>query len=297
MNTHAPLDLDAGLKTANAALIPEFDLAKLKNKSFGAILKTVREARQLSIADVSEKTRLDPKQIEALEEERFSELPESVFVRGFARQYAKILHIDESVLLNLLPPATQPSVQNTAQHLGFVPQDRTLTRISRKFRTILYILGILIATALIIWIVKERNTLIHSMKTVKTNSITQMSEPSISVASAPVKSPIEQTNAHPIQMQAALSSTTLLAPTPSQITDTPLIEVSFEEPAWVEIKDAQGKMLLSQNNLPGSQQSVKGMPPYSVSISQSQGVKLRYKGQVVTLPANNSNGSLNFKLE
>jgi cytoskeletal protein RodZ len=188
-------------------------------------------------------------------------------------------------------------MQNTAHHLGFVPQDRTLKRISKKFRTAFYILGVLIATALIIWIFKERNTLIHSMKNVKTNSMTQMSEPSISETSIPVKSPLEHNNTHSIQMQAELSSTTSLASTPSQTTDAPLIEVSFEEPAWIEIKDAQGKMLLSQNNLPGSQQSVKGMPPYSISISQSQGVKLRYRGQAVTLPASNSNGSLNFKLE
>ena len=69
----------------------------------GRSLREVRERTGLSVADVAAQTRLAPRQIEALEADDFARLPEMPFVRGFVRNYAKLLHIDAQPLLDALP--------------------------------------------------------------------------------------------------------------------------------------------------------------------------------------------------
>lgn len=53
----------------------------------GAKLRECREARGFSLDDLSRATRIVPRQLLALEEDRFRDLPAPVFVRGFIRAY------------------------------------------------------------------------------------------------------------------------------------------------------------------------------------------------------------------
>lgn len=79
--------------------------------SVGSILRTAREARNLAVADVAKSLKLSARQIEALEAGDWSRLPGMTFVRGFARNYARLLQIDASVVLAALDaekPAAEP---------------------------------------------------------------------------------------------------------------------------------------------------------------------------------------------
>lgn len=60
----------------------------------GAHLRTVREALGLSLAEVAQRTRIRPKQLESIEAEAFEKLPQRVFVRGFVMAYARELKLD-----------------------------------------------------------------------------------------------------------------------------------------------------------------------------------------------------------
>jgi cytoskeleton protein RodZ len=53
----------------------------------GALLRECREAKGVSVDDLSRATRIGPRHILALEEDRFRDLPAPVFVRGFIRSY------------------------------------------------------------------------------------------------------------------------------------------------------------------------------------------------------------------
>jgi cytoskeleton protein RodZ len=59
--------------------------------SVGACLRALREARGGSVEDMARATRVGSNQIEALEADRFEELPASVFVKGFIRAYCSFL--------------------------------------------------------------------------------------------------------------------------------------------------------------------------------------------------------------
>ncbi|MBK1679723.1 helix-turn-helix domain-containing protein [Rhodocyclus tenuis] len=77
----------------------------------GSILRTAREARNLAVADVAKSLKLSTRQIEALESGDWSRLPGMTFVRGFARNYARLLQIDASVLIAAFDaekPAAEP---------------------------------------------------------------------------------------------------------------------------------------------------------------------------------------------
>ena len=61
--------------------------------SVGQHLKGLREAKRMSLAEVSRTTRVPAQNIERIEADRFDELPGEVFVRGFLRAYARALEI------------------------------------------------------------------------------------------------------------------------------------------------------------------------------------------------------------
>ena len=61
------------------------------------------------------------------------------------------------------------------------------------------------------------------------------------------------------------------------------IQLEFGELSWVEIKQANGKILLSQLNPAGSRQSIEGVPPFDVVIGNAASVKLKYNDEPVDL--------------
>lgn len=64
-------------------------------ESVGTFFKQAREAKGLSLDRMASLTRIQQPYLEALEGERFDQLPEQVFTRGFVRMYARSLGVDE----------------------------------------------------------------------------------------------------------------------------------------------------------------------------------------------------------
>ncbi len=60
----------------------------------GAYLRKVREARGMDLGDVAQRTKISERHLRSIEDERFSDLPATVYVRGFVIQYARVLRID-----------------------------------------------------------------------------------------------------------------------------------------------------------------------------------------------------------
>ncbi|HLS85811.1 MAG TPA: helix-turn-helix domain-containing protein [Burkholderiales bacterium] len=84
----------------------------------GRALAQAREAQGLEIADVAQQLKFMPRQIEALEAERFASLPGPTIARGMVRSYARLLKLEAEPLLSLMEghvrspdPATQLGVR------------------------------------------------------------------------------------------------------------------------------------------------------------------------------------------
>jgi cytoskeleton protein RodZ len=63
--------------------------------SFGEKLKLEREKRAITLEQISLSTKIGMRMLQALEEDRFGQLPGGIFNRGFVRAYAKHVGLDE----------------------------------------------------------------------------------------------------------------------------------------------------------------------------------------------------------
>jgi cytoskeleton protein RodZ len=91
--------------------IEETPIVTLPGSGCGNVLKAAREMQGLSIHDVSSQLRLGPKQILAIEQDDFDKLPQPSIVRGFIRNYAKLLNIDVTPVIaayQRIVPSTAP---------------------------------------------------------------------------------------------------------------------------------------------------------------------------------------------
>lgn len=68
--------------------------------AFGPWLRRQREARGVSLREISDSTRISLRYLEALEEGRFDVLPAPVFARGFLREYARVVGLDPDEVVN-----------------------------------------------------------------------------------------------------------------------------------------------------------------------------------------------------
>ncbi|HEU5175876.1 MAG TPA: DUF4115 domain-containing protein, partial [Burkholderiales bacterium] len=59
--------------------------------------------------------------------------------------------------------------------------------------------------------------------------------------------------------------------------------VRTEGEAWIEIKDAADRMLVSSLNPPGSERVVRGKPPYQLVIGNASNVRVLYDDKLIDL--------------
>jgi cytoskeleton protein RodZ len=119
--------------------------------SLGAILQAARNEKKLSQQDVSDSLRYSVKQIDALERDAFDLLPDAMITRGFIRNYARLLEIDATPLLDIyrqLSPTQAPSQLAVNSSMQPVP----LTKDSQHW--LVYIIGsIVVLFFLLAWFV------------------------------------------------------------------------------------------------------------------------------------------------
>jgi len=71
-------------------------------KEISTHLRQVRQQKSIRIEEISEKTMIRLGVLEALEHERFEELPEPIFLQGFIRRYGDALGLDGNALSHML---------------------------------------------------------------------------------------------------------------------------------------------------------------------------------------------------
>ena len=77
-------------------------------RSPGAVLLAERRSQGLSLGDIARQLKLSVRQVEALERDEYGAFSGSVFVRGFLRNYAKLLRLDPDRLLEAASESIAP---------------------------------------------------------------------------------------------------------------------------------------------------------------------------------------------
>lgn len=280
----------------------------------GAALAAARDAAQLSVAEVARHLRLSVAQVEALEAGDFERLPGPVFVRGFIRNYARLVKLDPDVLLPQVEPdlAGLPHSPETppSKNIPFPPQ-----RPSRW-----PLLGLLILVALAGLVFYE----FYWTEQRSARDVPPVAVPPVAVPPAPA-APVAVRPEPPAAPETTAVSAPVVtaAPLPSPVGDTPKIQepaagspppavaqpvavavpdggavhLVFSEESWVEIQDRDGKVVLSQLNPPGSEKRVSGRAPLSIVIGNAHAVRLTYNGRPVDLAPHTKVDVARFVLE
>ncbi|WP_291981742.1 helix-turn-helix transcriptional regulator [Candidatus Accumulibacter sp. ACC005] len=68
----------------------------------GQQLRSAREARNITLAEAAQSLKLAPRQVAAIESEDWASLPGNTMIRGFVRNYARVLNLDADALMRAL---------------------------------------------------------------------------------------------------------------------------------------------------------------------------------------------------
>lgn len=264
---------------SDAVLSPAPDLP-------GVRLAAARAGRGLSVADVAQQLKLSPVQVQALEADDYQRLPGAVFVRGFIRNYARLLQLDPAALLppieRELPPAAPagPEKPQSAE----IPFPTKGTFNWHKYA----IAAIVVLAPLVVFefyaddapdvAVKSNQVELPALQVVAETSpapaVVQSVAPAPANEAPPARPP---ENREPRPRDAAPAS--VGRPTQGE----QVVRLRFSRESWVEIRDRNGRKIFSQLNSPGTEQVVSGLPPLSLIVGNANGVQLTHNEQPVNL--------------
>lgn len=258
----------------------------------GVRLAEARRAQNLTPAEIARQLKLSVWQVEALEAGRYQQLPGRIFVRGFVRNYAKLVKLDPNELLRAAGDSLPQSVSRPERP---PPQDipfpaRHPPRWPMLAATVAILVGVLVAYEFY-W-----------------NEPELAGTQAASVAPAPAaRSKSESAPAPPqpagdtrtvqpeaeIPVAAAAQATqggqpgsdpgALPEPDKPPKAGERRVRMDFDQESWVEIRDRNERVIFSQLNRPGTQQFVSGKPPFSVVVGNAHGVRLTYEDKPVDL--------------
>jgi cytoskeleton protein RodZ len=255
--------------------------------SFGARLQWQRERLGLSVSDVAARLRLHPNQVRALEQEALAALPEAAYVRGFVRGYARVLDLDPAPLLadlgvKLSPPAASV-VDGMARARDYSPvRAAAREHASRKIVMVGAVLLLIVLGALG-WYATHQprpepmSSAVPSMTPpVPASPAAAAPNAAVDASSAPTAGAAPPAPAATASdASPAAADTTLTTPVPPP----PFLKVRFSGPSWVEVKDAEGKVLLSQHSVAGAEHVIEGTPPFYVVIGDTAKAVVEVRGE------------------
>jgi cytoskeleton protein RodZ len=245
--------------------------------SFGRALAAAREARGLSQSDVAAQLRLHVRQVKALEAEDLALLPEGAFVRGYVRNYAKLVDLPPEPLLALVAARLKPTdpLHSQVNSAAVSPIQRT----PREPVSGLVVIGAVLAVLAVLgafgwWSMRER--------TPAPAPAASVPEPAPAAVPAPAPPPAADTPAPSSSAAVPEAPATAEAQAPAAPAGAQL-QLSFRDRSWVEIRQADGTILMQQNNAAGTTRTVEGTPPYTLVIGNASKVDLQFRGEPVDL--------------
>lgn len=227
--------------------------------SAGSVLRGAREERGLTVSDVAQALKFSERQIVALEENRFSDLPRGQFVRGFIRSYARLVKLDPVRLLDRLDQVapTQRAEVVAPENMGDAGPYVSLF----NFRRIA--VGGVLLTAFAIaagYIWNQRKGTAGDALRERTEQI--VLAPSASSAVEPVQAVISE---------ATPPSINALPMGSSPVLERRLV-FDFKDKSWLEVRDASNAIILTGEFPSGHHQEISGRAPFQLWVGNAPAV-------------------------
>lgn len=287
-------------------------MKEILRPGYGQLLAEARAGKGLSLADVAAKLKLTVRQVEALEAEAADKLPGDVFLRGFARNYGRLLELNPDDLVVPMDAGSAVAETITAPSEGVILKTGGL---KRWVIVPLVILGIFIVfvAALYQWLRQGEDALIaetseESASVVVTQPMPPMASHPESAQDAVVFSPeaampatpnvvapvpgdgvnMENVPSKPIQPPPPSGSAGASAPrgvegpTRTASGNNHVLYFSASQDAWIQVVDGQGRRF-SKLVRAGGSDSISGVAPFRLVVGEAALVRLTYDGHPIDL--------------
>ena len=138
-------------------------------EDFGSYLKAERELRGVTLEELHAKTKIPIHFLHALEKNKFDELPEQVFIKGYIRSFAKVIGANEDEVLSTYIDITKTAPSTDIKNQT-IPKQNSY-KVDPKFVFILFFIILFLSGA--VWGV---NTLIRNFNTESKGSSPSVSQ-------------------------------------------------------------------------------------------------------------------------
>jgi len=281
----------------------------------GARLKAAREAAGLSLDQVAQQLKLAPRQVKAIEDETFAELPGRTFIRGFVRNYARLVNLDPDLVVRDLPDATpalgSPALHSTGSRMAELPSNSVSKRGNfARWLIPLVLIACVVGAAAYEWyrgnpgafgdaprapfsatfsdartpVTKETplpNPLASEATPANAPSASLVTPNASSASSAPAGSAGKSVDeAHPSTVATSVDAPP--PPTAAAATSEASIIVTYAGPSWTEIRDRNG-IVVSKLAVANSVEPVRGTPPFDIVLGNAKAVTLTFRGKPIDL--------------
>jgi len=282
--------------------------------SIGETLKNLREERNLTIMEIAGRLHLDPKIIELLEQDGFDELPASIFVRGYIRNYAKQLDVDPESLIRIYD---ETGSEEDPEIIPEIKHPRQTSSSDKPVKAFTYLLTLILVILLIAW--WQSSFLItndYDQADSQADESDRGQPPAFDYPFEVVEHPDIQyyEKPPPIEMEHEGKTETPSETTASPATDDADGEEDEEEAlirtgegpdevimklsadSWIEVYDADGEGIYVNLARAGETLVLRGKAPFSVLLGFAQGVEITFNGKEFDSASHSRSGVARFTL-
>ena len=292
-------------------------MKEMLRPGYGQLLAQARVAKEMSLADVAAKLKLTVRQVEALEAEDAEQLPGDVFLRGFVRNYARLMELDADEVIAPMDAEAAVSETITAHSEGVAISSGGL---KRWLLLPLLVLGVFVifVAALYQWLRQGEDTLVPqatvesapavvtqplTLPTTETAPPVPQGAPDTTETGVPAATPPAGERAP--EEKAAVDAPKPAVSTPKPAEASPATAINeFEPPAtnkkavsganahvlrflaaqdaWIQVVDGEGKRF-SKLIRAGGSDSISGTAPFKLVVGEAAEVRLSYDGHPIDL--------------
>ena len=270
--------------------------------SIGALLVNARNRAALSQTDVADQINLPLRTITTLEKDDFEHLPESIYIRGYLRSYARVVGIEAEGLVNVYNAQHHVESEISSRSNPNPSYDSAILWSSAAVLTIL--IGLLVTWWVDVKQTPEQDFELVSNESVSTiskagddaatqssstadNKVDKIIQPPIEEASKQIPPP-EEDQALPSNSGESLTTDVKQAMeeeslNPNLVTlhdgGADVLTVTYVEKSWTEIRDADLNPLMQGLIEPGVVRDLSGKAPFHIFLGNSPGVVIEVNGQ------------------
>lgn len=257
--------------------------------SAGALLRRAREASGLHVAALAVALKVPVRKLEALEDDRFEDLGDAVFIRALASSVCRTLKVDAQPVLDRLPQTAAPRLIKDSDGLnapfrapgdGPAPSWMDAVRQPVPLTVLALVAGAVVIYFMPATHVEEKTAAVAPAPVAFVPAPTMPAAPAAAAVTTPVPAPAPDVGvakaAAPVALQtAAAAPAAASAPAPA----SGIVVLHTRGESWVEVVDAKGAVALRKIMAAGESAGATGALPLVVTIGRADSTEVEVRGK------------------